>query len=84
MHKLADAFAAAGLCTEKDAELAGLTLSQLKARRDAVIRASLASQGSAYNRAKDGTFRSTTEEQAELTAINSAIRKLSPVKAKKA
>jgi len=76
MQNLRDKLVAAGIVSESDARFAGLSLSQLTALRSKAIVASLKAQGSAYNRSPDGTFRSTAAEQAELAAINAAIRKL--------
>lgn len=76
MNTLANAFAAAGLCSTLDAELAPLSLSQLKKRRNEVIKAALSAQGASYNRGTNGQFRSVADEQAELLAINKAIHKL--------
>jgi len=74
MNTLANAFAKAGMCTTQDADVSGLSLSQLTKRRNEVIKASLAVQGSSYNRSTDGKFRSVADEQAELLALNKAIR----------
>lgn len=76
MNKLANAFARAGLCTTQDADVAGLSLKQLTALRDKAVVASIAAQGATFKHGTNGKFRSISEEQAELLAINKAIRSL--------
>ncbi len=75
MNKLANAFAKAGLCTDQDAAVAGLSLKELTALRNETIVASIAAQGKTYKHSPSGSFRPITKEQAELLAINTAIRK---------
>ncbi len=74
MNILANAFVAAGLCSVFDAEVVHMSMSQLKTRRNKVIRNSIAVRGANYNRSVNGQFRSVTSEQNELQAINKAIR----------
>jgi len=75
MNAFGNAMVAAGLATETQVELSSLNLKQLKARRDAVLRVAIATQGKTYKHAKSGSFRKTSAEQAELLAINAEITK---------
>jgi len=76
MLTLADKLAAAGLISQFEADISGLSLGQLKKRRNNILRAAAKEQGSSYRRNSDGKFRATRSEQEQLLALNKAIRAL--------
>ena len=76
MVNLKDKLIAAGIVSPQEANVSGLSLAELTVKRNAAVRAAISAQGKAYNRTPNGTFRSVAEEQAELAAINTAIRRL--------